>query len=133
MSPSHNKLSIETITPNICNNNHTFIEYRQPLNYQNTHTNTFLHIHRYDEDASYNVTARFCLWARHVSILRYPRGMPCAPITTQRSSLLTNSSAYLVHACNISGRWQAPRSTRKTNSEGIARRVMSSARRAESS
>ena len=33
----------------------------------------------------------------------------------------------------ISGRWQAPRSTRKTNSEGIARRAMTSARRAESS
>ena len=52
------------------------------------------------------------------------------------------SSSFFVYHCYprrsvqyyiLSGRWQAPRSTRKTNSEGIARRAMSSARRAESS
>ena len=41
---------------------------------------------------------------------------------------------YIIYILYIlSGRWQAPRSTRKTNSEGIARRAMSSARRADSS
>ena len=56
-----------------------------------THTNTFLHLHRYDEDASCNVTLSLCASREYLEV----------PITTQRSSLLTNSSAKLVNAFNI--------------------------------
>ena len=48
-----------------------------------THTTTFLDTHRYDEDASCNVTARLCPCARHVSILRYPRAA-CHAYQSQR-------------------------------------------------
>ena len=42
-------------------------------------------------------------------------------------------SVYVIKILELSGRWQAPRSTRKKNSEGIVLWAMPSARRAESS
>ena len=100
---------IETISPdksewptNICNIKYKLIEHLQPPNYDNetphTHSNTFLHPHHCDV-----LQDSLLCNARHVNLLRYPRGfvtMSCAPIRTQRSSLLTNRSASLIHATN---------------------------------
>ena len=88
MSPSHNKLSIETISPDILQHQIYiyWISSTTKLSKRNTsHTN---------KDASCNETLSLCASREYVEV-------PCAPITTQRSSLLTNSSAKLVHAFNI--------------------------------